>query len=220
MKKKFVISGVFAGLFIWLAVALKLVDVRAIGPNESSIGLAGLNGAVFGFFGTHEIWDKITDVAIVLALATVVIFAVIGVMQLVQRKKLAKIDKELFALLGLYVAMAVLYVLFEKVRINFRPVLEADGALEASFPSTHTLVSCVTTGAMLILAKKYIKNRKACVAVQVTCVLLAILVPCGRIFAGVHWFTDVLGGYLLSGALLALFAGAVEALGAKKKSKS
>ena len=114
--------------------------------------------------------------------------------------------------------MAVLFVLFEKIiAINYRPVLEADGTLEASFPSTHTLVSCVVAGSAMILAEKYIKNEKLRSIFRGACILLMIVTPLGRILAGKHWFTDVFGGYLLSAGLVAAFWGILDCLKSSKK---
>ena len=139
MKKKFLLSGFFLALFCILAVLLKTVNVAPVGPLGSSIGLSRANKAFFDLFGTNDIWDKITDLGLFACIVMAGLFAGFGVFQLVQRKKVAKVDKEVFALAGLYVVMAVLFALFEKIiAINYRPVLEADGTLEASFPSTHT----------------------------------------------------------------------------------
>ena len=59
---KLVLSGIFLLLFCVLIAALKFVDVRAIGPEGSSVGLAAINEAVHGFFGVNLVWYKITDV--------------------------------------------------------------------------------------------------------------------------------------------------------------
>ena len=212
MKKKFLLSGFFFALFVVLAVLLKTVNVAPVGPMGSSVGLSYANRAFFNRFGTNDTWDKITAVCLLICIVTAVLFALLGLVQLVRRKKLAKVDKEIFALAGLYAVMMVFYVLFEKFVINCRPVLEADGTLEASFPSTHTLISCVVMGSALLLSRKYIKNEKLGSIFRICCVLLMIVTPLGRILAGKHWFTDVFGGYLLSGSLLVAFWGVLDGL--------
>ncbi len=220
MKKKGIIAGIFGVLFIWLAVALKTVDVQAVGPEGSSIGLAGINNAVFKFFGESEVWDKITDFGAGICISLGLGLAILCLGQIFSRKGLKKMDKELWALIGLYVVMMAFYVAFEKIAINFRPVLESDGALEASFPSTHTLTSCVLAGSLFILVPEYGKGRSNKIHrtfLRAMCVMLMVLVPCGRIFAGMHWLTDVLGGYLLSFALLFGYAAVIDLIKQKKK---
>ena len=218
MKKKFLLSGFFLLMFCVLAVLLKTVNVAPVGPLGSSIGLSRANRAFFDLFGTSDAWDKATDLGLGVCILMAVLLIGYGAYQLVRRKKLVKVDKEFFALAGLYAVMAVAFVAFEKIiTINCRPVLEADGTLEASFPSTHTLVSCVVAGSAALLAGKYIKNEKLRVAFRIVCAVLMIVTPVGRILAGKHWFTDVFGGYLLSAGLVAAFWGILDCLKPVKK---
>ena len=204
MKKKIIASGIFGTLFIWLAVFLRIFDVAAIGPEESKIGFSTINKAVFEFFGTNNTWDKITDILI--AILGAASFAVLGCSQLAKHKKLAEVDKEIRALGGLYVVMGVLYVLFEKiVVVNCRPVLEDDGTLESSFPSTHTLISCVALWSAVVLIGRYIKNKTVANILRVVAIVLSLAISIGRLAAGKHWLTDVCGGYLLSACLVFAF---------------
>lgn len=220
MKKKFLVAGVFGVLFIWLAVMLKIVDVQAIGPEGSSVGFAGINKAVFGFFGEHEFWDKVTDFGAGICISMGLGLAILGLAQIISRKGLGKMDRELWALVGLYAVMMVFYVAFEKAVINYRPILESDGTLEASFPSTHTLTSCVLAGSLYLLIPLYGKGRSNPLhrkLLRALCVVLMLVVPLGRIFAGMHWLTDVMGGYFLSFALLFGYAGVLDLIAQKKK---
>ena len=219
MKKKFILGGVSFVAFLVLAALLLKVDVAAVGPNGSMIGLSSLNKAVFEFFGESNFWDKITDGFLAISLGIALVFVLIGIRQLIKRKSIAKIDKELFALAGLYVVMAILYVFFEKVAINYRPIFESDGTLEPSFPSTHTLASCVLAGSAALVMRKYVRNERACKLLRFACVGIMIVTPIGRILAGKHWITDVFGGYLLSSALLFTFWGTLALLCNPKTAK-
>ena len=211
MKKNFILSGLCGVLFLaWIAV-IKSVDVRAIGPNGTSIGLATINKRVHEFFGINDLWYKVTEVLGIVAIAVVLLFALVGLVQLIKRRSLLKVDGEILALGGLFVLVMGLYVLFEKVIINYRPIIEeGSNEVEASFPSSHTMLICVVMGSTCMLLKKYIANKGLRVLLQIVCMVVMVVTVVGRLICGVHWFTDIVGGILISCMLLALYAGIVK----------
>ena len=211
MKKNFILSGLSGVLFvIWIAI-IKTVDVKAIGPNGTSIGLASINKGIHEYFGINDIWYQITEVLGIVALGVVAIFALAGLIQLIKRRSLFKVDGEILSLGGLFVVVMVLYVLFEKIIINYRPIIEKGSTeVEASFPSSHTMLICVVMGSTIMLLKKYISNKPSRVLLQIVCMVAMVVTVIGRLICGVHWFTDIVGGVLISFALLALFAGVLK----------
>ena len=209
MKKKLIASAVCFGLFLLLILLVKTVDVAAVGPEGSSVGLSKLNVSIHELFGVNLGWYKATNVLGYLAILIALGFAALGGLQLIYRRSVLKVDKEILLLGCLYVVTVLFYVFFEKVIVNYRPILMPDGeGLEASFPSSHTMLSCVILGSGLLLLKKYAKKNKTVqqVLTVVFAVMLALIVA-GRLLSGVHWFTDVLGGILLSAALLNAYEG-------------
>ena len=204
MKKRFIIAAVCMGLFLLLILLVKVVDVAAVGPEGTKIGLSKLNVGIHEMFGEHLGWYTFTNVLGILAILVACCFAVIGGVQLIYRRSLMKVDKEILLLGCLYIVTLALYVFFEKVIVNYRPMLMPGGdGPEASFPSSHTMLVCVIMGSGLRLLKKYTKKNQTLqlVLTVVFCLILALTVA-GRLLSGVHWFTDVLGGLLLSAALL------------------
>jgi undecaprenyl-diphosphatase len=192
------------GLFLLLILLVKVVDVAAVGPEGTKIGLSKLNVGIHEMFGEHLSWYTFTNVLGILAILVACCFAVIGGVQLIYRRSLMKVDKEILLLGCLYIVTLALYVFFEKVIVNYRPMLMPGGeGPEASFPSSHTMLVCVIMGSGLRLLKKYTKKNQTLqlVLTVVFCLILALTVA-GRLLSGVHWFTDVLGGLLLSAALL------------------
>lgn len=209
MKKKFITSAVCFGLFLLLILLVKVVDVAAVGPEGTEIGLSGLNVAIHEMFGENLGWYKLTNILGYLAILIGCCFAAVGGLQLVYRRSILKVDKEILLLGGLYVVTVLFYIFFEKVIVNYRPMLMPDGeGIEASFPSSHTMLSCVILGSGLMLLKKYTKKNKTVqlVLTVVFAVMLALIVA-GRLISGVHWFTDIIGGILLSAALLNAYEG-------------
>jgi len=222
MKKGKMISAAICGaLFAVLIVLVKTVDVQQIGPEGTSIGFAGINKAMHDATGLNMILYKITEVLGLLALAVAGCFALLGFVQLIKRKSFAKVDPYIYALAGLYVVVLALYVIFEKVIINYRPVIMPDEEhVEASFPSSHTMLGFVIMGSTFIVIDKYIKNESICRSIRIVSILILIAIVFGRLFSGVHWLTDILGGVLISSALLFIFSAVIGALNKNKDSGS
>ena len=219
-KGKFLLAGLLLVLFLVLIVLVKKVNVADIGPEGTSIGLSDLNKSFHDMTGENETLYKITEYLGLAALALVGVFALVGLVQLVQRKSLLKVDGEILALGGLYVITLGLYVVFDKVAINYRPVImEGDAHVEPSFPSSHTMLAVVVLGSTLLLLSKYIRNERIRVVLELICIICIVTLVLGRLLCGVHWLTDIIGGVLISGALLFLYAG-VKDLVAKKDGKT
>ena len=189
-------------LFTWV---VGHVDVQPIGPGESRVGLAAVNRFVQEHVPTDPMWDKITDLLALLSIATGLGFMLLALTQLFRRKSLWKVDFRLVLLAAHYVLMCAAYMFFEIVIVNYRPVLTEEG-LEASYPSSHTmLVLCVMITAIMQFHWYLKEHRILLIPADLVSILLILQAPVGRILAGMHWFTDVLGGCLLSAALCMLY---------------
>ena len=211
MKRKAVAAVICFLLFLLLLAALKILDVQAIGPEGTSVGLAVINGAIHEATGVNMALHKITSYLGVFSIMVAICFACLGLFQLIRRRSLLKVDPEILALGCLYVIIAVLYLLFEIIVINERPVImPGDEHVEASFPSSHTLLSFVILGSAMIVLGKYVPNRRLCGLLQGVLGVLLFVSVFGRLLSGVHWFTDILGSIFLSAALLLLFAGVLD----------
>ena len=211
MKKKMSLSVLCFALFIVLIAVVRIVDVAAIGPEGTKVGLSSLNQAVHNALGVNMGLYKITQY---LGYATLLLAAgvgVFGLIQLIQRRSLKKVDNAIWLLAGLYAATAVLYVLFEKVIVNYRPMIMPDETVpEASFPSTHTMMFFVILGSAAMMAGRYVKNPKTALLIRVVCAVLVILGTAFRLGSGVHWLSDICGGVLISSALLLAFSAMLE----------
>ena len=214
-KRKNIIMSVLLVLVAFVYTLLvKYVDVQAIGPNGSSVGFGAINKAISGLIGVHMSLYKITEYLGYLALLIAFNYALLGILQLFKRKSLFKIDKEIIVLGVFYVVVVILYVLFEKVIINYRPVL-IDGVLEASYPSSHTLLALCICGSSLIANKYLFKDRKSAKYGNIIAIVLMVSILLGRLISGVHWFSDIIGGVLISAALLKIFKTILKCLNEK-----
>lgn len=79
-------------LFVALLAAVKFVDVGAIGPQGSEIGLSAINGQVRDALGFSESWYGITDWLGILSILVALGFAFFGVCQLIHRRSFKKVD--------------------------------------------------------------------------------------------------------------------------------
>ena len=202
-KRNFLISGILLLIAITFTILVKVVDVKQIGVNNSSIGFATLNQFIFETTGVNMIWYHITDWLGLIPVFMAIVYAFIGLIQLIKRRSIFKVDKEII-LLGLYYIIVIaLYVFFEKVIINYRPIL-MNGFLEASYPSSHTLMTICICGSSILINKKLFNNKITKVINYLSIIIITITVV-GRLISGVHCFTDIIGGILISSGLLMTF---------------
>lgn len=203
-RKSFVIALCLLVAFVLWTLAVCFVDVQSIGPQGSSVGLAGINRFVHNLTGVRFWLYSMTDWLGLVPIFVCMGFSVLGLIQWIKRKSIRKVDFDILILGGFYVVTIAAYLLFESVVINYRPVLIA-GILEASYPSSTTmLVMCVMPTAIMQLSGR-IKNRIFRKVVSFIMIAFVAFMVIGRLLSGVHWFTDIVGGALLSAGLVLLY---------------
>lgn len=199
-KRNFLISTILILIAVVFTILVKVVDVKPVGANDTNIGFATVNQFVFKTIGVNMIWYHITDCLGLLSICIAMAYALIGIIQLVKRKSLFKVDKEIIILGLFYVVVIALYIFFEKVIVNYRPVL-MDGSLEASYPSSHTLMTICLCGSFIIVNKELFNNNISKV-INILSLVIIFITVIGRLISGVHWFTDIMGGIFIAIALL------------------
>ena len=203
-KKSFLIAVFFLTVFILWTVLIRFIDVKAIGPQNSSIGFSTLNAFFHKLTGVNMTLYTITDWLGLVPIAVCLGFGVLGLTEWIKRKSILKVDFNILVLGLFYIIVIAVYLLFEEVVINYRPVL-INGYLEASYPSsTTTLVMCVMATAMMQFNTR-IKNEilRKIVLIIITA-FIAFMVVC-RLISGVHWLSDIIGGALLSTGLVMMY---------------
>ena len=199
-KRNFFISTILILLALVFTILVKVVDVKPIGVNESSIGFASFNQVVFKTIGVNMIWYHITDWLGLVPIFIAMVYAFIGFIQLIKRKNIFKVDKKIMILGLFHIVVISLYVFFEKFIVNYRPIL-MNGFLEASYPSSHTLMTICLCGSSIIVNRKLFNNKIARF-VNILSLVVVLITVIGRLLSGVHWFTDIIGGIFIGGALL------------------
>ena len=207
-KRDFSLAAVLLAAFILWTVSVKIVDVRAIGPMGSWVGFASINGFVRSLVGVNMSLYTVTDWLGIVPLLFVMGFATLGLVQLIGRRSILKVDRSILALGGFYILVLSAFVFFEIYVVNYRPVL-IDGRLEASYPSSTTMLSmCVMpTAAIQLKARIHNVAVRRCVCFAICLFVLFMVI--GRLISGVHWFTDIIGGALLSSSLVFLYSAVI-----------
>ena len=188
---------------LWTALVMK-VDVEPIGPKGSFVGFATVNGFFHSLTGVNMSIYTVTDWLGLVPIAFAFGFAILGLIQWIKRKNILKVDLDILILGVFYILTITAYILFEYVVINRRPIL-IDGCLEASYPSSTTLlVLCVMPTAIMQFNKR-ITNRILRNIINCTIIAFIIFMVIGRVISGVHWITDIIGGMLLSSGLVMMY---------------
>lgn len=198
------ISIILFTLFIVWTVLVKFVNTSAIGPEGSVVGMASLNGYFHDLIGFNNTFYKLTDYLEVIHILIVLGFAVLGIVQLIKRKSIKKVDLDIIALGVFYIAMFAFYLIFEVAKINYRPVI-VEGKLEASYPSSTTLLTLCVLPTALIQFKDRIKNKNLSLIVFILILIFTLFMFVGRIISGVHWISDIIGGVILSASLVTAY---------------
>ena len=193
------------GIFLFCRSHTSRTEIKGISHlQESSVGFATINRFVHNLTGVHMSLYTITDWLGLVPLIFVMGFGTFGLIQWIQRKDLLKVDYSILVLGGFYIVVLAVYVLFEMLAVNYRPVL-IDGILEASYPSSTTmLVMCVMPTTIMQFnarIKNYVLKRFVASAMIAFVVFMVI----GRFVSGVHWFSDMIGGALLSAGLVLMY---------------
>ena len=205
-----IITGICASAW---TVIVKTVDVGIAGPKDCKVGLHLINSSFHDLWSYdsdlkyNELWYKATQYIGYLALATAGALAVIGLIQLINRKNLLKVDKCILSAGVLYAITIGMYAFFEIVVVNYRPIIMPDETEPAaSFLSSHTMLVIVVMGSIMILLKNYIKKTLVRMSVQFLCLIVIVAMVLGRFICGVHWFSDIIGGMLIGLFLLAAYS--------------
>lgn len=106
-------------------------------------------------------------------------------------------------LLGIFILNNVL---IKNIIARGRPsginIIEENGY---SFPSGHTAISTVVYGYLIYLIYNYVSNKKLKYVLISILSIIILVVGLTRIYLGVHYTSDVLGGYLLGISYLLMF---------------
>ena len=205
MKEK--IKEITKKNFKWLVLFIALIGFLALAEDVFNKEI--MNGDIIGYkiISTFLISDFATPIAKFITNFGGAIFLITLTVILVILIKNKKIGLSIFSNL---VIITVLNQLLKRILQRPRPtefrIIEETGY---SFPSGHSMVSMAFYGYLIYLIYKYVENKY----VKWTSIVLLSILICtigvSRIYLGVHYTSDVLGGFLVSISYLILFISTV-----------
>ena len=208
-EKRNLLAGVgLIGAFALWTVLIQWVDVQAVGQNGTRIGFADYNVCFHQLTGVHMTLYTITDWLGLVPIFICLCFGVMGLVQLIKRRDLLRVDSDILLLGVYYVMVIVCYLIFEMIPINYRPVL-IEGRQEGSYPSSTTLLVLSVMPTLMFQANRRVSNAMIRKAVAVFVIAFSAFMVIGRLISGVHWATDIIGSVLLSAGLYMLYRSAV-----------
>ena len=195
-------------LFVVWTFLIMSIDVKPVGVNGTEVGFATINTQFHNFTGVNMALYNITDWLGLVPILICMMFGVFGLFQLIKRKSLLKVDFDIIVL-GIYYIIVILgYLVFEMIPINYRPIL-INGFMEASYPSSTTLLVLSVMPTLTFQIKTRLKNNKIKIILNLVTVAFSLFMVIGRLVSGVHWITDIIGSCFLSAGLFYIYKSVV-----------
>ena len=214
-KRDLLTGGGLIGAFALWTVMIQYVDVQAVGQNGTRIGFAAFNVWFHQLTGVHMSLYTITDWLGLVPVFICLCFGILGVVQLIKRRSLFRVDPDILLLGGYYVLVIFCYLIFEMIPINYRPVL-IEGRLEASYPSSTTLLVLSVMPTLMFQTYRRTRDPRIRRTAAVFVIVFSVIMVIGRLLSGVHWVSDIVGSILLSAGLFLLYRSAVLSADGKK----
>ena len=216
--KKCLLIGValLLAFIVWTILIMK-VDVQPVGVYDTNVGFARINTWFHRLTGEHEGLYRLTDWLGLVPIAVCIGFGILGLIQMIRRKSLLKVDPDIIMLGVFYVVVILGYLIFEKIVINYRPTL-FDGQ-ESSYPSSTTLLVLSVMPTLIFQVNRRMKNTALKKVIIILSMLFTAFMVIGRLVSGVHWLTDIIGSVFLSAGLYLIYRSCVMISDRKKEEK-
>ena len=203
-KKELILGITNIWIFIIWTFLIQIIDVKSAGVNSTDIGFATINTWFHSVTGVNMPLYNITDWLGLVPIFICMFFGGVGFIQLIKRKSLVRVDFDIIALGIYYVIVISGYLIFEMIPINYRPIL-INGFMEASYPSSTTLLVLSVMPTLVFQANRRLKNATIKRIIATITAIFSIFMVVGRLVSGVHWLTDIIGSVLLSVGLFYLY---------------
>ena len=191
----------------WIILFICLIGFFALAEDVFNKEI--MKGDIIGYkiISTFLISDFATPIAKFITNFGGAIFLIVLTITLFVLIKNKKIGLSIFSNLVIITALnQLLKRILQRPRPTEYRIIEETGY---SFPSGHSMVSMAFYGYLIYLIYKYVKNKYV---KWISIILLSILIcsiGVSRIYLGVHYTSDVLGGFFISISYLIIYISAV-----------
>lgn len=201
-NKKMILLGVLLTLFITLTIFVLSKDYLIIDQK------------FYNIISENLIDEPTTNILRFITLfggtLLLIIFALVSIIALKNKKYSIAIC------INLIFSASVNYIIKLIVERPRPSVLRLTEEIGYSFPSGHSMTSLAFYGFIIYLLFKYQKDKNKRNIITVLLTILIILIGFSRIYLGVHYLSDVLGGFLLGGIYLILYTEMFETVSKKQ----
>lgn len=207
-KKSLIFGTVSIFTFVIWTLLIQTIDVQPVGLKGTNVGFATFNIWFHSITGVNMTLYTITDWLGLVPIFIGMIFGFVGLVQWIKGRKLLKVDFDIRVLGIYYIIVIFCYLVFEMIPINYRPIF-INGFMEASYPSSTTLLVLGVMPTLIFQANRRVKNDKIKKIISVITIMFSVFMVVGRLVSGVHWITDIIGSILLSAGLFYIYKGVV-----------
>lgn len=187
--------------FSIFVVVLCLILFSVICYGVLSYDSLVIDTKVYSFIASNTMNDGLTPILKVITELGGVAFTILaGVLIFMFCKKVRWFIT--FDLVGVTLVNQVIKHIIRRPRPNVLRLVEESGY---SFPSGHSMVSMAFYGIIIYLVYKNVSNKYLKWLLITLLSLLILSIGFSRIYVGVHYFTDVAGGFLLGLAYLIIY---------------
>ena len=207
-KRLLFLGNISIIIFALWTVLIQTVDVQPFGANGTNIGFAAINCWFHKLTGVHMEIYIITDWLGLIPIFICMIFGGIGFVQLIQRRSIFEVDRDIIFLGVYYIIVIFGYLIFEMIPINYRPIL-IEGYLEASYPSSTTLLVLCVMPTLIDQVNRRTKSVILKEIIKAFVICFSAFMVLGRLISGVHWLTDIVGSIMLSLGLFCIYKASI-----------
>jgi len=198
----FIIALILTAVFVAVTITVKYVGTQNIGTQ--TIGWAAINLWWRDLVGVQNFWQITSHIFAAVTLIILVMFLVWQALALLRRKSFRAVPRHWWFFDLTLIALALCYIVFQIIVINFRPVL-IDGVAELSYPSSHVLLLATLWPVFMLTLSREVKSRPWLRVASMIGVIVMTVGIIARLLSGYHWLTDILGGILLGMTLTAWY---------------
>lgn len=189
----------FRSILVVLLVIIFFVLCYLINKND----ILAIDKLVYNFIFDNIMNEDLTPfVKVITHLGGVLFTIIVGIMIFIFGKNIRYFVT--FDIVGVTILNQVVKHIMRRDRPDVLRLVNESGY---SFPSGHSMVSMALYGIIIYLIYKNVKNKYLKITFITLLSLLIVLIGLSRVYVGVHYVSDVLGGFILGLVYLIIYIG-------------